>query len=113
MPEGNGTGRLDRIEALLEKTGEHLEATAKKMEQLAHSVYLYEGRVQYVEDLHAENEERWKRHEEEQRERDKQAEAERKRLDQLWENTDKRIATLVSSIGELIKRLPIPAEPAE
>ena len=29
---------------------------------------------------------------------------ERKRLDQLWENTDKRIADLVAAIGKLIER---------
>ena len=27
-----------------------------------------------------------------------------KRLDQLWENTDKRIADLVAAIGQLIER---------
>jgi hypothetical protein len=29
---------------------------------------------------------------------------ERQRLDQLWENTDKRIADLVAAIGKLIER---------
>ncbi len=53
MPEGNGTGRLDRIEALLEKTAERLD-------RIATSQYLHDERLSRVEVLHEENEERWK-----------------------------------------------------
>jgi hypothetical protein len=85
MPEDNGSGRLDRIEALLEKAAENIE-------KVTHSVYLYEGRMTRVEALHEENEERWKAYREEQKARD--------------EALDKRISDLVSAIGKLIARPP-------
>jgi adenosyl cobinamide kinase/adenosyl cobinamide phosphate guanylyltransferase len=90
--EGNSTGRLDRLEALLDKIGERLD-------KLATSHYLHDERLSRIEALHEENEERWKawRQEEEvyrreQRERDKVL--------------DERVNNLVSAIGTLIGKLP-------
>ncbi len=42
MPEGNGTGRLDRIEAVLDKVGDRLD-------KLATSHYLHDERLSRIE----------------------------------------------------------------
>jgi hypothetical protein len=98
MSEGNGSGHLDRVEALLEKT-------AEKLEKIAHSVYLSETRMTRVEALHEENEERWKRNYDEQRARDEAYRDEQRTRDKAL---DKRIGDLVGAIGQLIERLPVP-----
>lgn len=88
MPEGNGTGRLERIEKLL-------ESAAERIDKVATMGYLHDGRIADLEiklDTFTEKLDAMRRDEEEyrkaQRERDKVI--------------DGRIGSLVSAIGELI-----------
>jgi hypothetical protein len=60
MPETDGSGRLDRIEAILHRVGE-------KLDNIANSHYLHEERLSRVEALHEANERRWKEWREERR----------------------------------------------
>lgn len=85
MPETNGTGRLDRIEAILDRLAETQERDHEEFARDHKQLMTWQVLMQEKMD-------RW------------QAEAalERKRLDTLTENTDKRIADLVSAIGALI-----------
>lgn len=85
MPESNGTARLERIEALLEKTAERLD-------RIATSHYLHDERLSRVEALHEENEQRWKEFREQMRERDRVL--------------DSRVENLVLAIRDLISRIP-------
>ena len=87
MAEMNGSGRLDRIEAALERleaaqARDHEEFTRDHKQMMIWQVLMQDKMEKFSE------------------ERDR----ERKRLDQLWENTDKRIADLVAAIGQLIQR---------
>ena len=96
MAEGNGSGRLDRIEALLDKLADrqrefqiiqehdHEEFKRDHSQSMKWQVLMQDNMDRFSAD------------------RDR----ERERLDQLWENTDKRIADLVGAIGKLIERLP-------
>lgn len=89
MPEGNGTGRLDRIEANLERVTERLnELTTHFHEMVDHHEHefkqlltwqvLMQDKIECMAATQA---------------------AEQRRLDALSEKTDKRIADLVSAIG--------------
>jgi len=82
MAEGNGSGRLDRIEALLEKLAERTTTTA----------WLHEERLQKIEANIEQMQEEEKAYRVSQRERDAAADA--------------RVDKLVSSIGELVSRIP-------
>ena len=96
MPERNGSGRLDRIEANLEEATIRLNRLAAAQE-LDHEEFkrdhqqLMTWQVLMQDKMDKFSADR---------------DAERKRLDQLWENTDRRIADLVSSIGKLIEHRP-------
>ena len=85
MPEANGTARLDRIEALLDKVGDRLD-------KLATSHYLHDERLSRIEALQEENEERWKELREEMRDRGRLLHS--------------RVGDLVGAIRELIGRIP-------
>jgi len=74
MAEPNGSGRLDRIEALLEKAGE-------KLDRVATMGYLHDERLARIEAGIEEMQDHEKR-------------------------VDARIDKLVSSIGDLISRIP-------
>lgn len=97
MPEGNGAGRLDRIEANLEEVTIRLNRLAAAQE-LDHEEFkrdhqqLMTWQVLMQDKMDKFSADR---------------NAERKRLDQLWEQTDGRVADLVSSIGKLIERTPV------
>ena len=80
MAETNGSGRLDRIEAA--QARDHEEVIRHYSQTMTWHVLMQGKMDKFSED------------------RDR----ERKRLDQLWENTDKRIADLVAAIGKLIER---------
>ena len=92
MAETNGGGRLDRIEAILERlaqaqerdheefTRDHAQFTRDHKQLMTWQVLMQDKMDKFAA------------------ERD----AERKRLDQLSEKTDIRIAELVSAIGALI-----------
>jgi hypothetical protein len=85
VPEPNGSGRLDRVDAILENL-------AERQEKLFTTQYLHDERMTRVETLHEENEQRWKEWRKEQYERDR--------------ILDGRIDSLVSAIGKLIERMP-------
>ncbi len=92
MSETNGTGRLDRIEASLEKLTEkvhlmvdHHEAEFKTL--MTWQV-LMQDKMDKAEAAH-------------QRDREDAA-RERQRLNQLYEVTDKRIADLVAAIMRIV-----------
>ena len=89
MPEGNGSGRLDRIETSLNQLTEkfhlmvdHHDAEFKQM--LTRQV-LTRGKMEQLAATQA---------------------AEQKRLNTLSENTDKRVADLVGAVRDLIARIP-------
>ena len=96
MAEGNGSGRLDRIEAILERLAETQERDHEEFTRDHKQLMTWQVLMQEKMD-------RWDRNWEKS-----QAEAarERQRLDALSEKTDERIAALVSAIGKLIERLP-------
>ena len=89
MAEANGGARLDRIEAALE------ELTTKFDDMVEHHDYEFKQLLKW-QVLMQEN---WERSQED-------AARERRRLDTLYENTDKRIADLVSAINKLISARP-------
>ena len=105
MAEGNGSGRLDHIEALLDKLAErqgafsiiqerdHEESQRDYKQLMTWQVLMQEKMDRWTEDRNRYAEER------------KHIEA---RLDALSAKTDERIAALVSAIGKLIERLPAP-----
>jgi hypothetical protein len=95
MSETNGTGRLDRIEASLEKTGQRLNDLTEKFHLMVdhHEAefntlmtwqVLMQDKMDKAEAAH-------------QRDREDAA-RERQRLNQLNEITDRRIADLVTAI---------------
>src|SRR5437764_13151833 len=98
MADTNGSGRLDRIEATLERMIEHHEAEFKKL--MTWQV-LMQDEVRKL----AEEESAYRR---EQRQRDKALDDRIDRLVQHDGNIDERIDKLVSAIGELVRRLPAP-----
>lgn len=87
MAEGNGTGRMDRIEAAIERLHDNIA--------LLHSTAKLQS-----ERLTAETAER-KAVDESEREERKRIDA---RLDAMAAQTDKRIADLVGAIGKLIEK---------
>jgi len=94
MAETNGGGRLDRIEALVERLAatqeqDHQEFTRDHRQLMTWQVLMQE-KMDKAETAR-------------QQEREDAA-RERKRLDQLWENTDKRIADLVTAFGQFIQK---------
>jgi len=94
MAETNGTGRLDRIEATLDRLAvaqerDHEEFTRDHKQLMTWQVYM-QDKMDKAEVAR-------------QQEREDAA-RERRRLDQLWENTDKRIADLVTAIGHLVSK---------
>lgn len=86
--ETNGGGRLDRIEALL-------ASAAEKMDRVATMGYLHDERISRIEANIEQMQEDEAAYRKEQHKRDAAL--------------DKRIADLVSAIGELISRTPPPA----
>jgi hypothetical protein len=101
MAETNGSGRLDRIDATLDKLAERQkefaiiqerdrEDFARDHRQLMTWEVLMQDRMEKADIA---------------RQQDREDSArERRRLDQLWENTDRRIADLVTAIGLLIQK---------
>ncbi len=79
MAESNGNGRLDRIEALLEKLAERITTTA----------WLHEERLQKIEANIESMQEEEKTYRAEQRKRDEAADA--------------RVDKLVVAIGEFVR----------
>ncbi len=96
MAETNGTGRLDRIEASLYQLTEKFHLMVDRHEAEFKTLMTWQVLMQdKMEKFEA------------AREADrKDAARERARLDQLWENTDKRIADLVGAIGSLVASRP-------
>ncbi len=88
MPESNGTGRLDRIEALLDKVGERLDKISLVQERDHEEFTRDHKQLMTWQALMQEKMDRWAE--------DRQA-AE-KRLNALSEKTDQRIAELVGAI---------------
>jgi len=96
MAEVNGSGRLDRIEAALERleaaqARDHEEFTRDHKQLMTWQVLMQDKMEKFASERAADRED---------------AARERKRLDQLWENTDRRIADLVGAIGALIQPPP-------
>ncbi len=81
MTEANGSGKLDRIEAVLEKMGERLQ-------QVATMGYLHDERLAQIEVTFEQMQEDEVRYRAEQRARENRL--------------DERIEKLISSIGQLI-----------
>ena len=96
MAEGNGSGRLDRIEANLETTGRRINELTEKFHLMAGHHEAEFKRLMTWQVLM-------------QDKMDKQAaiqQTEQARLNALSEKTDTRIAELVSAIGALIGSKP-------
>jgi hypothetical protein len=89
MAEGNGSGRIERIEALLEKMAERIE---KMAERTTTNAWLHEQRLLKIEENLEQMQDEEKAYRIAQRERDAAADA--------------RVDRIVTSIGELISRIP-------
>jgi hypothetical protein len=93
MAEGNGSGRLDRIEA-------SLEATTTRLNQLTEKFHLmvdhHDAEFKQLMTWQVLMQDRFEKQFAIQ-------EAEQKRLNTLSETSDKRIGELVSAIGTLIR----------
>jgi hypothetical protein len=87
MPEGNGSGRLDRIEANLERLTERFDAMVEHHDREFKQLLTWQVLMQDKMERMAATQE-----------------TEQKRLDALSEKTDRRIGELVSAIGKLIER---------
>jgi hypothetical protein len=85
VPEPNGSGRLDRVELILDKIGE-------RMDKLFTMGYLHDERLARIEA-------NFERMQELSQQSDR-------RIAALSEQTDKRVADLVAAIGKLIERMP-------
>jgi hypothetical protein len=81
IAEANSSGRLDRLEAVLDKMGE-------KLDKVAAMGCLHDERLARIETNFEQMQER------------------KKRVDERIDNLGERVATLVSSIGDLIARIP-------
>lgn len=107
MAETNGSGRLDRIEASLERVGQRINELTERFDAMVEHHDREFKQLLTWQVLMQEKMERWDRNWERSQE---EAARERKRLDALNEITDKRIADLVSAINRLIgERPPQPA----
>ena len=87
MAETNGSGRMDRVEAALDRLAEIQERDHEEHQKDYKVLLTWQVLMQEKMDRYSE-------------ERDR----ERKRLDEMWANTDRRIADLVTAIGALIQR---------
>jgi hypothetical protein len=96
MAEANGAGRLDRIEANLERVGVRLNELTEKFHLMADH---HDAEFKQLMTWQVLMQDKMDRSQAE-------AERERKRLDTLNANTDKRIADLVAAIGALIAQRP-------
>ncbi len=107
MAEPNGTGRLDRIEA-------NLEATTQRLHQLTEKFHLmvdhHDAEFKTLMTWQVLMQDKMDKFEVVRQVEREDAARERKRLDQLRENTDKRIADLVLAIGSLLRPLQLPEE---
>jgi hypothetical protein len=103
MAETNGTGRLDRIEASLENTTQRLNQLTEKFHLM---VDHHEAEFKTLMTWQVLMQDKMEKFEAARETDRKDAARERARLDQLWENTDKRIADLVSAIGSLVASCP-------
>lgn len=99
MPEPNGSGRLDRIEASLERAGQLINELTERFNAM---VDHHEHEFKQLLTWQVLMQDKMDREEE-------KAASERKRLDTLYEITDKRIADLVAAIGKLIEERPLQA----
>jgi predicted nuclease with TOPRIM domain len=97
MPEANGSGRLDRIEANLEKTTQRLNELTETFHLM---VDRHEDEFKRLMTWQVLMQERFEKLAGEQQ-------TERLRLNELSEKTDRRIADLVGAIGKLIDRMPL------
>jgi hypothetical protein len=100
LPEANGTGRLDRIEAALETAGHRInELTERFNAMVDHHDHEFKQLLTWqvlMQEKMDRCDRNWEREQEE-------AARERNRLDALNGITDKRIADLVSAIGKLVQ----------
>jgi septal ring factor EnvC (AmiA/AmiB activator) len=85
MAEGNGGGRLDRIEAILERLAQAQERDHEEFTRDHKQLMTWQVLMQEKMDRWAEDRDRTER-----------------RLNALREQTDQRIAEFVSAIGRLI-----------
>jgi len=103
MAETNGTGRLERIEA-------NLEITTQRLNQLTEKFHLmvdhHEAEFKTLMTWQVLMQDKMEKFAATREVDLEEAARERRRLDQLWENTDKRIADLVGAIGSLIASRP-------
>jgi oligoribonuclease (3'-5' exoribonuclease) len=99
MAETNGTGRLDRIEASLERTTERLNQLTEKFHLM---VDHHEAEFKTLMTWQVLMQDKMGKFEAARDADREDAARERRRLDQLWENTDKRIADLVGAISSVI-----------
>jgi hypothetical protein len=96
MPEPNGSGRLDRIEANLERASERINQLTERMNAMADH---HDAEFKQLLTWQVLMKDKMDRAQAD-------AERERKRLDTLSAITDERIADLNSAIRGLIERLP-------
>ncbi len=87
MTEASGSGRMDRIKAALGRLEAAQERDHEGFTRDHQQIMTWQVLMQGKMDPSREDSER-----------------ERKRLDQLWANTDKRIADLVLAIGQLVRK---------
>ena len=98
MSDTNGSGRLDRIEAILDQMAQRQEAFDRRFDAM---VAHHEAEFKQLMT--------WQVLTQDQiREMSVFSDETNKRLAKLSEQTDKRVSDLVSAIGELIKRIPLP-----
>jgi hypothetical protein len=106
MAEVDGGGRLDRIEGLLERTGQRINQVTELFNAMVdHHDHEFKQLLTWqvlMQDKMDRWEKTWERSMEE-------AALERKRLDTLYETTDKRIADLVAAIAKLLAEKSPPA----
>ncbi len=103
MPEDNGTGRLDRIEAILDKLAERQREFHEHLRDL--TAIMANDHERYDREM--------RQHLTWQVLTQEKMDTERKRLDELYAKTDERIAALVRAIGKLTERAPVPNKEAE
>jgi translation initiation factor 2B subunit (eIF-2B alpha/beta/delta family) len=108
MPE-NGSGRLDRIEAILERLAEAQERDHKEVSSFAREANERMTRIELSLGNTARSVDRLieMRYEDRKQaiERDEQLRSE---MAEREKRMDECVAKLVSAIGELIRRLPVP-----
>jgi uncharacterized protein YaaN involved in tellurite resistance len=99
MAETNGGGRLDRIEASLEKAGERLNELTEKFHMM---VEHHEAEFKHLMTWQVLMQDKMDKAEAARLQDREEAARERQRLNQLNEITDRRIADLVGAIMRIV-----------